>query len=47
MRHEEILSSNQRMRMQVRNLTRISAAKKSAIHRAGKAFRKAMPKGNY
>jgi len=47
MRHEEILSGNQRMRMQVRNLARLSTKKKSAVLEQAQAFRKAMPKGNY
>jgi len=47
MRHEQMLNGNQRTRMQVRNLTRISKEKKEAIREQARDFRAAMPKGKY
>ena len=47
MHHGENLQGNQCMRMQIRNLARLSAEKKSAILEQARALRIAMPKGNY
>lgn len=47
MRHEEKLSGNQRMYLQVRNLGRLSKEKKAAIRRQAEDFRRSLPKGGY
>jgi deoxyribodipyrimidine photolyase-related protein len=47
MQHEKLLSGNQRMRMQLRNLVRISSEKKDAIKKQAHDFRDSLPKGNY
>ena len=46
-RHDEMLSGNQRMRMQLRNLARLDEQKKEAIRRQAAEFRAATPKGAY
>ncbi len=47
MRHQEVLNANHRMKMQVRNLVRISPEKKEAIRGQAASFRAATPKGSY
>ncbi len=47
MRHEKMLSGNTRMRMQLRNLTRIPEGRKQEIRDHAAAIRSALPKGSY
>lgn len=47
MRHEEMLSANQRMSLQVRNLARLSMEKKNEIRVHARQLRESLPKGNY
>jgi deoxyribodipyrimidine photolyase-related protein len=47
MRHEEKLAANVRMRMQVRNLQRLSPAKKTKILEQAGQLRASTPKGSY
>lgn len=47
LRHQKMLESNQRMRMQLRNLSRMDEQKKEAIGLQAADFRAAMPKGAY
>ncbi len=47
MRHEDSLNGNQRMRMQLRNLMRISPEKKAQILEQAQLFRANLPKGHY
>ena len=47
MKHEKMLSENQRTRMQVRNLARMTEERKADIRRQARALRQAMPKGGY
>ena len=47
LRHESKLQDNQRLRMQLRNLERLSAEKKEAIQVRARELRTNLPKGNY
>ncbi len=47
MKHEERLRHNPRMALQVKNLNRLSTAKKQGIREQAAAHRGAMPKGSY
>ena len=47
MKHEAMLAKNPRMVMQVRNLTRMTAEKKKAIHKQAAEHRAGQPKGAY
>ena len=47
MRHEDTLSGNQRMKMQLRNLMRISPQNKLQILEQSQEFRANLPKGHY
>ncbi len=47
LRHEELLAKNQRMSLQVKNLSRLTPDKKEAILSAAATIRNSTPKGNY
>ncbi len=47
LRHEEPLAKNQRMSLQVKNLSRLTPDKKEAILSAAATIRNSTPKGNY
>ena len=47
LRHEEKLSKNQRMSLQVRNVTRMKEPKREEIRQQARWVRDSLPKGNY
>ena len=46
-KHEKKLQANQRMALQVRNVTRMKATHREEIQAQARAFREALPKGGY